>query len=157
MDISEFLATSVIEEVVEKEDVKVKFDIFSILGAMTNEKKQLDFNDESVQKAYDQFMINRWLSMSEELFFVAELLNTMPNLTDEQHFDLLISFLPKERFYFKYVKRAKDLTEKEKKYIADYFEIGLHDAEDYIRQMEQEEIDSILKKYKYGKNEMIKL
>jgi hypothetical protein len=157
MDISEFLATSVIEEVVEKDDVKVKFDIFSILGAMTNEKKQLDFNDESVQKAYDQFMINRWLSMSEELFFVAELLNTMPNLTDEQHFDLLISFLPKERFYFKYVKRAKDLTEKEKKYIADYFEIGLHDAEDYIRQMEQEEIDSILKKYKYGKNEMIKL
>ena len=100
MDISEFLTTGVSEECVEQEDVKVKFDIFNILSAMTFEKKQLNFNDDIVKKTYDQFMINRWLSMSEELFFVAELLNTTTNLTDEQHFDLLISFLPKEKFYF---------------------------------------------------------
>jgi len=157
MDISKFLTNIVRDDHVEQEDVKVNFNIFNILNSMTYEKKQLNFEDEVVKKTYDQFMINRWLSMSEDLFFVAELLNTTTNLTDEQHFDLLISFLPKERFQFKYMKRAKDLTEKEKKYIAHYFEIGLHDAEEYIRHMEQDEIASILKKYKYGKNEIIKL
>jgi len=55
------------------------------------------------------------------------------------------------------MKKAKDLTEKEKRYIAHYFEIGLSEAEEYIRQMDMEEINDVLKKYKYGKNEMIKI
>lgn len=158
MDISEFFGETVKEEEVV-EDTKVKFSIFDILDAMTIKKKDLNFNDDIVRKTYDQYMINRWLSMgeSEELFYISEMLNTMTNLTDEQHFDLLKSVLPKQKYYFKYLKRTKDLTEKEKRYIAHYFEIGIREAEDYIRQMSQEEIDEILKKYKYGKNEIIKI
>lgn len=158
MDISEFLCNDVVEEVEEKIVVK-KISIFDFLNAMTWEKKNLDFNDDGVKSEYDQYMINRWISMEDELFFVAEMLNTMKKLTDEQHFDLLKSVLPKAKFFpfGCYMKKGKDLTEKETRYIAHYFEIGLKDAEDYIRQMSRDEIDGILKKYKYGKNEMIKI
>lgn len=131
--------------------------IMFILDAMTIKKIDLDFNDEDVAKVYDQYMINRWISMSEALIPVAEELTRIHNLTDEQHFQMLKAVLPQRKFYFKYIKADKELNAKEKRYIAHYFEIGLKDAEEYIRQMSQEEIDAVLKKYKYGKNDMIKV
>ena len=158
MDISEFLCGDVTPEVEEKYDTE-KFGIIDILNAMTWKKQDLDFNNELVRKTYDQYMVNRWISMEEELFFIAEMMTTIKNLSDEQHFDLLKSVLPKEKFFpfGIYMKKAKDVTEKEKRYIAHYFEIGLTEAEDFIRQMDQTEISAILSKYKYGKNEMIKI
>ena len=157
MDLKDFIVkpSDLIE--VKEVDVKEKLTIFNILDAMTIDKKQLNFNDDLVKKSYDQYMINRWISMNEELFYIAELLNTTTNLTDAQHFDLLISTLPKDNFNFRYVKRKKDINASDKRYIAHYFEIGLHDADEYIRQMDQDDIDEVLKKYKYGKNQMIKI
>lgn len=153
-DLLDFLTNKPVEE--HADDYKEeKLTIFNIIDAMTINKIELDFTDERTTKAYDQYMINRFLSMDESLFYVAEMMNTITNLTDEQHFDLLKSVLPKEKFYIKYMKGKKDVTEKEKRYIADYYEIGLKEASSYIQQMTQEEIDNILKKYKYGKNEMI--
>ena len=142
-------------DAVKKEKSKKSITIYDILNAMTYENKDLDFTDVGVKKAYDKYMVNRWLSMSEGLVFVAELLNTTHNLTDEQHFDLLKSILPNEKFYFKYIKRKKDVNLKEKRYIAHYFEIGIHDAEEYINHMTQDEIDDILNKYKYGHNQNV--
>jgi hypothetical protein len=158
MDISEFLCSEITPEVEEKYDAK-KFGIIDILSAMTWQKIDLDFDDEVIKKTYDQYMINRWISMEEELFFIAEMMSTIKNLTDAQHFDLLKSVLPRAKFfnYGVYMKKAKDVTEKDKRYIAHYFEIGISEAEDYIRQMDQSEIDDVLKKYKYGKNDMIKI
>ena len=158
MDISDFLCNDVVEEIEEKYNIP-KFGIIDILNAMTWQKKDLDFNVDYIAKTYDQYMINRWISMEDELFYVAEMLTSIKNLTDEQHFDLLKSVLPKERFFpfGIYMKKSKDITEKDKRYLAHYFEIGISDAEDYIRQMDQTEIESILNKYKYGKNEMIKI
>jgi len=158
MDISEFLCNDIIDELEEKDDVK-KFGIMEILNAMTWQKIDLNFNDDLINKTYDQYIINRWISMEDELFFVAEMLNTITNLNNAQHFDLLKSTLPKEKFfpYGIYMKPCKNITEKEIKYIAHYFEIGITDAKDYIRQMTQIDIDYVLNKYKYGKNEMIKI
>ena len=156
MDLRDFIQKE--PEVVKEKVVKPKrLSIFDILNAATIEKKDLDFNDEEVRKAYDQYMINRWLSMDESLIFLAEMLTTTKNLTDEDHFNLIKAALPREKFYIKYIKRQKDLTEKEKRYIADYYEIGLKDAEDYIRQMDEEEIEAVLDKYRFGKNEMIQV
>lgn len=128
-----------------------------ILDAMTINKEDLDFTDEHIKKVYDQYMINRWISMCDALIPVAEELTRMHNLSNEQHFAMLKSALPERKFYFKYVKADKELNQKEKRYIAHYYEIGIKDAEDYIRQMDKEDIDIILNKYKYGKNEMIKV
>ena len=145
-------------EVIKEKVVKPKrLSIFDILNAATINKTDLDFEDDEVKKAYDQYMINRWLSMDEDLIFLAEMLTTTHNLTDEDHFNMIKSALPQDKFYIKYMKRKKDLTEKEKRYIAHYFEIGLKDAEDYINQMEEEDITEILNTYVYGNNEMIQV
>ena len=145
-------------EVIKEKVAKPKrLSIFDILRAATIDKLNLDFKDDEVRKAYDQYMINRWLSMDEDLIFLAEMLTTCHNLTDEDHFNMIKAALPREKFYIKYMKRKKDLTETEKRYIADYYEIGLKDAEDYIRQMDEEDIAEILETYTYGNNEMVQV
>ena len=95
--------------------------------------------------------------MDESLIFLAEMLTTSHNLTNRDHFNMIKAALPKEKFYIKYMKRSKDLTEKEKRYIAHYFEIGINDAEDYINQMTQENINDILNTYVYGNNDMVQV
>jgi hypothetical protein len=145
-------------EVIKEKVVKPKrLSIFDILAAASINKTDLNFDDDEVKKAYDQYMINRWLSMDEDLIFLAEMLTTSHQLTDKDHFNMIKAALPREKFYIKYMKRKKDLTEKEKRYIAHYFEIGLKEAEDYISQMEEEDITEILDTYVYGNNEMIQV
>ncbi len=156
MDLRDFIQPE--PEVIKEKVVKPKrLSIFDILGAATINKTDLDFNDEEVRKAYDQYMINRWLSMDEGLIFLAEMLTTTHKLTDEDHFNLIKAALPREKFYIKYMKRKKDLTEKETRYIAHYFEIGLTEAKDYISQMDEEDITEILDTYMYGNNDMVQV
>ena len=131
--------------------------IFDILDALTINKIELDFDDDNVKKVYSQYMINTWLSMCEVLIDLANDMNSMQNLTDRQHFRMLFDILPQTKFYFKYVKRQKDITLEDKKYIADYFEIGMNEADSFIKLMSDEELNDILSKYRYGKNQKIKL
>jgi len=125
--------------------------IFQFLSALTDKKEKLDFSDTSVSKGYNQFMINRWLSMNEFTLMFVEDINTM-NLTDEQHFDILFSILPKRKFYFDYVKNNKSLSNDDYKYISDYFEISIKDAKNYSRILSVDDINGILTKYRYGEN-----
>ena len=145
------------EVIKEKIEKPKKLSIFDIINAATINKTDLDFEDDYVKKGYDQYMVNRWLSMDEDLIFLAEMLTTTHQLSDKDHFAMIKAALPQDKFYIKYMKRKKDLTETEKRYIAHYFEIGLKDAEDYINQMDENGINEILETYKYGNNNMIQV
>ena len=158
MNLADFLNADIEPEVEEKIEVE-KLSIFDILNALTKNKIQLDFDNEVVSKSYDQYMINKFISMEPRFLIVAEKLNSMTNLTDEHHFNTLFEMLPKEYVPFGklYIKGKKDISEKEKRYIAHYYEIGLREANVYINQMSDDDIENVLRKYRYGKNEMIKV
>lgn len=142
----------------EKVEKPKNVGLFDFLKGATEFKTDFDFTDATIEKAYDQYMINRFLSMQENLIFFAEKLNTLNNLTNEDHYAMIKSAIPQDKYpWYNYVKGKKDLTGKEKRYIAHYFEIGLRDAHDYIDQMDDEEIEEILDTYRYGKNQMIKV
>ena len=159
MDLRDIIKKEPPKEIKKKETIKKQKKIppFEFIKGATTDKKTFDFSDDLVKKSYDQFMINRWLSMDEDLIFLSEMLTTCHNLSDEDHYNMIKSALPQERFYLKYMRRAKDLTEEDKRYVADYFEIGIKHADDYINQMPQEELDEILNTYTYGKNERVKV
>ena len=68
MDLRSFIQKDPVE--IKEKVVKPKrLSIFDILGAATINKTDLDFTNEEVKKAYDQYMINRWLSMDDDLIF----------------------------------------------------------------------------------------
>jgi len=128
-------------------------ELFDYLKKLTNEKEDLDFNNDEVRKGYVPYMINRFVSMSEVYVPVVNEANRY-DLPKSVHYRYYFSFLPKRKQYFKYLKKAKDLTLTEKKVIANYFEVGLKDAERFIQVLEEDQIKEILELHKYGKNQI---
>jgi hypothetical protein len=131
-----------------------KIDLFYFLKAMTVDKKNLDFSNEEIEKKYDVYMINRYVSMVECFIPLINELNKY-NMSKQSHYNLLKNCLPNQKLYFKYIKKSKDLTLNEKKYIAYYYSVGLNEAELYIKHLSEEEINTILNVYKYGKNKFV--
>ncbi|MFW6122156.1 MAG: hypothetical protein ACOC80_14840 [Petrotogales bacterium] len=128
-------------------------ELFDYLDGLTVDNKDLDFSDEEVNKGYPDYMINRFVSMSEIYVPVVNEINKydVPNST---HYRYYFSILPKRKHYFKYVKKKKDLDQKEKMVIARYFEVGLKDAERYIQLLDEKQIKEILEIFSYGKNKI---
>lgn len=127
--------------------------LFDYLDAMTVDNKNLDFNDDEVNKKYPAYMINRFVSMSEIYVPVVNEINKY-DVPKDTHYNYYFSILPKRKHYFKYINKKKDLTQKEKIIIAKYFEIGLKDAERYIQLLDEEQISEILEIFVYGKNKV---
>jgi len=130
--------------------------IFDILDALTINKSDLDFNDAEVKKIYNQFLVNKFLSMSEFLVPYVEQASVMI-MSDEMHFIYLRSILPKRKFYYKFIKPSNKINEDNKYYISDYFEIGTRDIDGFADTIDDSEVDYILSKYMYGTNNQITL
>ncbi len=131
-------------------------EIFDYLKCLTETKEDLDFCNDEISKNYQPYMINRFVSMAEiYLPFVVEA--NKYDLPKETHYNFFKEILPKRKQYFSYLKKKKDIDLEDKKYIADYFQVSLREAEEYCNIMKDEEIKEILKIYKYGKNKIIEV
>jgi hypothetical protein len=129
-------------------------ELFDYLKALTERNDFLDFDNEEIRKDYQPYMINRFVSMAEVFTQVVNEINKYPDISKETHFRYLFSILPKRKQFFKYIKKTKDLSQTEKLIIANYFEVGLTDAERYINILSEKEVKEILEIYKYGKNSL---
>ena len=130
--------------------------IFDYLNGMTQDKTTLDFSSDEVSKGYSQFMINRWVSMVDVFTPYVNDMNKY-DIPKDVHYECYKSFLPKRKVFFPYIKKSKDLDLHEKKYLAHYFEVGLKEAEEYIRIMSEDEIKEILDIYKCGNNKQVEV
>ena len=91
-------------------------------------------------------MINRFVSMCDFYIpFVAEL--NKYNLDASTHHRALVSFIPKRKHYFKYIKKAKDADKNSLNNIMKYFDVGKKDAEEYFMIFSKTEIDQLNKKF----------
>jgi len=128
--------------------------LFDFLSAMTLKNEDVNFDNPEVKKGYQSYMINRFVSMSEMFVPIVNEINRY-DVPKEVHYQYYYNILPKRKQYFKYIKKSKDLEEQDKKYIAEYFECSMREAEGYINTMEDSEIKELLNIYKYGKNKMV--
>jgi len=128
--------------------------IFDHLNNLSYLKNPPDFSNDEFKKSYNKFMINRWISMVDLFVPIVNEINKY-DIPENVHYVYYQSIIPKRKYFFKYIKRSKDLTEKDKEYIARYFEVGKKEAETYINILDEEQIDEILNIYKYGKNKMV--
>jgi len=130
------------------------------INAMSVEKRELDMSNPEFSTNYNPFMINRWLSSIDLFLPIINELNQHSQLMSKQtHYNFLLAVLPQQKLQIDYqaVKQNKELTSKEMRYIADYFEVGITDAEMYKNQLTDEEIKKILESYKYGNNQMVEV
>ena len=127
-------------------------ELFDILNCITEKKEDLDFNSDEVKKAYPIFMINRFMSMSDEAFIpVVNEMNKYPDVDRKTHYRYFCSLIPKRKQYFKYLKKKKNIDDDVLPYIMDYFQCGMKEASQYINTLDKSTIDEILQCYVYGK------
>ena len=125
--------------------------IFDWIGQILVDKKPWDSFDESDQKSFSPFIINRWLSMDEEFIEVVNYFQkyAIGTLEPREVYKWYSDFLPKGKRFNKYIKSKKD-----KKYdpelinvLVTWFECSKLEAKENLSFISKEEVNPILEKY----------
>ena len=125
--------------------------IFDWINQILVDKKPWDSFNESDQKAFSPFIINRWLSMDEEFIEVVNYFQkySIGTLEPREVYKWYSDFLPKGKRFNKYIK-----SKKAKKYdpelidmMCEYFQCSKTEAKENLSLISKEEVNQILEKY----------
>ena len=132
-------------------NLKKKITILEWINQILIHKKPWDSFDESDQKTFSPFIINRWLSMDEEFIEVVNYFQkySIGTLEPREVYKWYSDFLPKGKRFNKYIKGRKD-----KKYdselihlMCEYFQCSTAETKENLSLISKEEVNQILEKY----------
>ena len=122
--------------------------VFDIANNISNEKKDIS-NELEFHKLYNQFMINRIMSCSPDLVYLANEANKFKNISSECHYNLWTNVVHKKKRYFKYPK--VDKQDKETiEVLMDYFNESEEKVLEIINILTPKQISDIKKTYIRG-------
>lgn len=126
---------------------------------ITYNKPDWNSLSEEDKKTWSTYMINRFLSMDEDYLEVVNYVQMFYKLKPEYVYHIYKSWIPKRKFYTKYIKSSKKEIEESIKYISQYYKVSHKEAELYRQRLSEDEIDFIINSLgiqKNNKNEKIK-
>ena len=131
-----------------KSDKKGIPTLFDHLKNLTSNK--VPWNDEpGMMKSYNQYMINKFVSMDDRFLMIVDVLNQMQDLPDKIHYDMLFNYLPKEYVHFAYIGNKNKKAEMDKiKIVASYYRVPLTEAEDFMSMIPEEILDELYELHK---------
>lgn len=128
--------------------------LFDHLNNIKTSKIPWDSMTHNSQKAFEPFMINRFLSMNE---YYLEMINELQIITrplnKEEIYNLYREIIPKQATRDKFIKNSKlkNYNESLVEIIMDYFECSGREANEYLDTFEKtkqlDEVRNILKMY----------
>jgi hypothetical protein len=121
--------------------------LFDHLEGLTLKKRPWDANDPMFKKNYSVYMINRFVGMNDSFLPLITSLNEMVNLTDEQHYNFLLKYLPKKKCYFKYVSKIKSVDKEKVAMLMEFYNSSEKDALDYLEIIPAKALNIIFKQY----------
>jgi len=122
--------------------------IFDIAKNISQDRKELDI--EEIKNIYSQFMINRIMSCSPDLVFLANEANKFATINIQNHYDFWFGVTHKKKRYFKYPKQEKfDNTVLEK--VKEYYNVSEEKGLELLQILTDEETTIILDSFKHGK------
>ena len=128
--------------------------LFKWIDELFTKKRPWDSFSEEEQKKFSPFMVNRYLSMSNDFL---PIVNHFQKLTIEVMplsavYKFYCSLLPNKKTYLRYLSGKKTkVNEKVVPFIQEYFEVSKIQAGEYYNLMTNIELKSLLTKY--GKTE----
>lgn len=135
-----------------------KSSIFDFISFLTDKKKPWSELTTEEQKLFNPYMINRFLSMD---LFLLEAVNelqkyTVGSMEKQDVYSLYYHFLPKQRFFLKYIKSQKEAPEKEINMLIKYFNVSRRECEEYYQILSnnekgQELLTEIKRNFQYVK------
>jgi hypothetical protein len=115
---------------------------------------------ESDKKSWNTYMINRFISMNPNFLPIVNFLQQYYDLPHELYYKLLISAIPRGKYFFPYIKPGKEFYEKGLiDIIKNHFEIKSDEAVDYLNILYQDDdgkeyVKNICKKYGMDEKEI---
>jgi len=122
--------------------------IFTFLKGMTLEKRDFDFDDPIIKKAYSQRMIDKWISMNDMFLPLANEMNKCKNLDNKTHYEFYKNILPQQFIKFNYIKRKKEPNEHEKECVMKYYNITKRECDMYMEILSDKQVKDIVDVYK---------
>jgi hypothetical protein len=132
--------------------------IFDFIDGVTHKKKEWRKWSETDQAKFSPFIVNRWLSMRQDLI---ELINELQTYTigllrPQETYRLYYEILPTNKGFAKYVKGKKDdkYSDKLIEQIAEHYHVSKSEAIDYADLLNQEQCTRLLSLYGYAEKEI---
>ena len=104
--------------------------IFNIMADLSYKKTNSDTYTEGDWKAYNTYMVNRWLSMNSDVTEIINFIQKYYSLDKKIHYKLLSDILPKQKLFTKYVKgkKVEKYNPELVTILAKHYEIGRKEA-----------------------------
>lgn len=118
--------------------------LFDCLKAISYNKKDLTIEPD-FEKAYDSFLVNRYLSMLPDTVHLGQFMNMFPDIPKRYQFLFLQGAMEKENRFFKYV--GKDKKDPNIKIIMDYYQVGEDKARVILKMLDKKQIKNIKSAY----------
>jgi hypothetical protein len=114
---------------------------FDIINSITYDKKRLI--DDTNEKAYNAFNVNKGLSYFKDTIFHAQQMNMNYHLDNLMQYDYLFSSIRKQKRYAKWIKKDKDADIEA---IKIYFNYGYQKAKEAYSILSKEQVKYIKEK-----------
>tara|TARA_Y100001963_G_scaffold11459_1_gene14522 strand:+ start:720 stop:1133 length:414 start_codon:yes stop_codon:yes gene_type:complete len=126
--------------------------LFDWLNQILLHKKDWKDFDEVEQKTFNKFMINRFLSMSEDFVDAVNICQEHTfQMEDKDVYNLYRKLIPRQKKFLKYIKGKKDKYPKRLiKFLAEHYQVSQREIIDYMPMIDKEHIEILGKQY--GKN-----
>jgi hypothetical protein len=126
--------------------------LFDWLNQILLHKKDWEEFDEVEQKTFNTFMINRFLSMSEDFVDAVNICQEHTfQMEDKDVYNLYRKLIPRQKKFLRYIKGKKDKYPKKLlKFLAEHYQVSQREIIDYMFMINKEHIEIIGKQY--GKN-----
>lgn len=122
--------------------------IFDWINQINYEKKSWDLFSEAEQKTFNTFIINRWLSMDEELIQIVNYFQkySIGLLEPKDTYMWYRDIIPKKKRFNKYIKGKKAMKYDSELIttICKYYETSKNECIEYIEMMDKKQLTSIL-------------
>ena len=126
--------------------------LFDWINQILLHKKNWEEFSETEQKTFNIFMINRFLSMSEDFVDAVNICQEHTfQMEDKDVYNLYKKLIPKQKKFLRYIKGKKDKYPKKLlKFLAEHYQVSQREIIDYIPMIDKEYIIQLGKQY--GKN-----
>jgi len=107
--------------------------LFDWLNELTFNKREWSSFSEDQRESFNSYMIHRYVSMYIGYVELANIAQKLPLTEKEKIYNIYKTMLPKKKMFLKYVKKqTKNTYEDLLKYVAEYYQCGFGEAEEYI-------------------------
>jgi len=122
--------------------------LFDILNDINIGKTGKLHELEDFEKTYNSFMINRYLSMSPETVFEAQLINSTKHIPKKYQYLLLTNIIEPKKRFLKYIKQDKESDDsKLVKYVSDFYYVSEDTARELLQTISEDEKKIIKQSY----------